>query len=476
MEVHMSEPIKNNENKVVLDGYRFTGRSVGAVSTRYSGRTQFLTMVTFEQVVKLFPKVDPAKPHDRNRKVDAKRAKAAGQYWLDNPSDWIFPPLIVTLDDDLSYEAFGGFDVGASDLDLQMVKLTLPPDFQEQAFLADGQHRTYGINHVYTACHEKLRVARKDLKVAKDSGASSEELQKFQQVIDAVTHDIARFENETIGVQIIANATEYLQKKWFNKMSDFQKAISRGESIRIDEDTNFTIAAKQIVSSHPLFAGEFPRDDEEIENPKVDLRKDNVARGSDAIYTLANIRDWIATIVLGPKLETSVENLNQRTSVDQIVAAANSFFDALVESVSYFKQIESETLLGAEFRKLNGFSSPTIIRGLAFAANAELLGSPSLESDGPINLEINDVGLSRFKKLLSNLVNELEYIDDPERIKPQKKKMKQNDWYATQLFREGATAPQSGFQDRARLGNMLTAWSEKGKIDFAPFVTKSESV
>ena len=468
----MSEPI-NNKNKVVLDGYRFTSRSVGAVSTRYSGRTQFLTMVTFEQVIKLFPKVDPARPHDRNRKVDAKRAKAAGQYWLENPNDWIFPPLIVTLDDDLSYEAVGEFEVPTSDLDLQMVKLTLPPDFQEQAFLADGQHRTYGINHIYTVCHENLKIARKDLKVAKDSGASSEELQKLQQVIDAITHDIARFEKETIGVQIIANATEYLQKKWFNTMSDFQKAISRGESIRIDEDTNFTIAAKQIVSSHPLFAGEFPRDDEEVENLKVDLRRDNVSRGSDAIYTLANIRDWVATIVLGSKLETSVENLNQRTSVDQIVAASSLFFDALVESVSYFKQLESETLLGAEFRKLNGFSSPTIIRGLALAANAELLGSPSLESDGTIDLEINDAGLSRFKKLLSNLVSELEYMDDPDRTKPQKKRMKQGEWYATQLFREGATAPQSGFQDRVRLGNMFTEWSEKGKIDFAPFVKTS---
>jgi hypothetical protein len=117
-------------------------------------------------------------------------------------------------------------------------------------------------------------------------------------------------------------------------------------------------------------------------------------------------------------------------------------------------------------RKLNGFSSPTIIRGLALAANAELLDSPSMESNDPIDLEVNDAGLARFKKLLSSLVSELEYIDDPERVKPQKKKMKQNDWYATQLFREGATAPQSGFQDRARLGNMLTEWSQKGKIDF----------
>ena len=75
--------------------------------------------------------------------------------------------------------------------------------------------------------------------------------------------------------------------------------------------------------------------------------------------------------------------------------------------------------------------------------------------------------------ILSSLVSELEYMDDPARTKPQKKRMKQGEWYATQLFREGATAPQSGFQDRARLGNMLTEWSEKGKIDFAPFVKTS---
>ena len=85
-------------------------------------------------------------------------------------------------------------------------------------------------------------------------------------------------------------------------------------------------------------------------------------------------------------------------------------------------------------------------------------------------------GLSRFKKLLNNLESELEYIDDPKRTKPQKKKMKQDNWYATQLFRDGATAPQSGFQDRSRLGNMLIDWSEKGKVDFTDFVVISGSV
>jgi hypothetical protein len=475
MEVLMSEPI-NNKNKVVLDGYRFTGRSVGAVSTRYSGRNQFLTMVTFEQVVRLFPKVDPAKPHDRNRKVDAKRAKAAGQYWLDHPNDWIFPPLILTLDDELSYESIEGFDVRTSDLDLQMVKLILPPDFEQQAFIADGQHRTYGMNQIYVERHAKLKEAREELRSARDSGASDNDLQRLQSVIDAVTHDISRFERETIGVQIIANANKSLQQEWFITMSDYQKPIGRGESVRMDEKTNLTNAAKQIVSSHSLFAGEFPRIDEETANPRVDERKDNVARGSGAIYSLANIRDWVATLVLGSKSETSVEKLDEITSVDQIVDLANAFFDALVESVPYFEQLDSATLQGAEFRKLNGFSSPTIIRGLALAANAELIGSPSLESGEPIDLEVNDAGLSRFKKLLSNLVSELEYIDDPARTKPQKKRMKQGDWYATQLFREGATAPQSGFQDRARLGNMLTEWSQKGKIDFAPFVKTSGSV
>jgi len=468
----MSEPI-NHKKKVVLDGYKFSARSVGAVSARYSGRNQFLTMVTFEQVVRLFPKVDPAKPHDRNRKVDAKRAKAAGQYWLDHPNDWIFPPIILTLDDELSFEAFEGFDVTTSGLDLQMVRLVLPPDFEQQAFIADGQHRTYGMNLIYVERHAKLREAREELRGARDSGASDNDLQRLQSVIDAITHDISRFERETIGVQIIANANKSLQQEWFITMSDYQKPIGRGESVRMDLKTNLTNAAKQIVSSHSLFAGEFPRIDAETPNARVDERRDNVVRGSGAIYSLANIRDWVATLVLGSKSEDSVGNLDEITSVDEIVDIANAFFDALVESVPYFAQLNSATLQGADFRKLNGFSSPTIIRGLALAANAELLGSPSMESTDPIDLEINDAGLARFKKLLSSLVSELEYMDDPARTKPQKKKMKQDEWYATQLFRAGATAPQSGFQDRARLGNMLIEWSQKGNIDFTPFVKTS---
>jgi len=469
----MSEPI-NNKNKVVLDGYRFTGRSVGAVSTRYSGRNQFLTMVTFEQVVKLFPKVDPKNPHDRNRKVDAKRAKAAGEYWRNNPTDWIFPPLILVLDDDLVFQSLEDADVRVPDnLNLQMVRLVLPPDFDQEAFIADGQHRCYGICYTYAQCHEELKDARDALRQARGSGASESDIRILQSKIDAITHDISRFETETIGVQIIANANKSLQQEWFITMSDYQKPIGRGESVRMDEKTNLTNAAKQIISSHSLFAGEFPRIDEETPNPRVDERKDNVARGSGAIYSLANIRDWVATLVLGSKSETSVDKLDELTSVDQIVDVANAFFDALVESVPYFEQLNSATLQGAEFRKLNGFSSPTIIRGLALAANAELLDSPSMESNDPIDLEVNDAGLSRFKKLLSSLVSELEYMDDPARTKPQKKRMKQGEWYATQLFREGATAPQSGFQDRARLGTMLTEWSQTGKIDFAPFVKTS---
>ena len=475
MEVHMSEPI-NNSKKVVLDGYRFTSRSVGAVSTRYSGRNQFFTAVTFEQVLKLFPKVKPDTPHERNRAIDVKRAKDAGKYWLDNPSDWIFPSLILTLDDDLVYEVADGFDVRTEGLDLQMVKLTLPRDFAEQAFLADGQHRSYGIEYIYDVCNERLRVAKKDLKTAKESGASSEEIQRLQEEIDAANHDIARFETETIGVQIIANANEALQKKWFGHMSKFQREIGRGEAFRIDNETSFSIAARQVVSTHPLLAGEFPRKDAEIENPRVDMRKDNVTRGSDAIFTLANVRDWIATLILGPKLETSVENLDQITTVDQIADVANVFFDALIESVSYFEQLKSATLSGKQFRQLSGFSSPTIIRGLALAANKELLGEPSFESLEPVDLMVDKDGLSRFKKLLNNLESELEYIDDPKRTKPQKKKMKQDNWYATQLFRDGATAPQSGFQDRSRLGNMLIDWSKKGKVDFTDFVVISGSV
>lgn len=471
----MSEPI-NNSKKVVLDGYRFSGKSVGAVSTRYSGRHTFFTAVTFEQVVRLFPKVSKDKPHERNRAIDVKRAKAAGQYWLDNPSDWIFPPLILTLDDDLNYEIADGFDVRSEGLDLQMVKITLPHDFAKQAFLADGQHRVFGIDHIFNECMEKLQEAKKNLKIAKESGERPELVTLFEAGVAGANAQILRFETETIGVQIITNANENLQKKWFGHMSHFQREISRGEGFRIDHETKLSIVARQVISNHPLLAGEFPRRDAEIENPRVNLRKDNVVRGSDSIYTLANIRDWIATLVLGSKLETSIGYLDEVLNIDQVTDLTNVFFNTLIESVSYFEKLKNATLLGKEFRQLTGFSSPTIIRGLALAANQELVKAPSFESADSVDLIIDENGLSRFKKLLVNLEPELEYIDDPKRTKPQKKKMKQDNWYASQLFRDGATAPQSGFQDRSRLGAMLIAWSEKGKIDFTNFVVTSESV
>lgn len=463
-----------DKNKLVLDGYRLTSKAVGAVSTKYAGRTQFLTMVTFEQIVHMFPKVDPAKPHDRNRRVDAKRAKAAGQYWLDHPTDWIFPPLILTLDEELEFQAVRDVEIAAPGLDLQLVRLSIPHDFAFEAFIADGQHRVYGINDAYARCHQALRDAKESFKQARDSGGPTSELEKLKLQVDSATRNISRFETETIGVQIIANANKELQQEWFITMSDFQKPIGRGESVRMDEKTNLTIATKHLVATHPLFAGDFPSDEGEEPQPRVDERKDNVSRASNSLYSLANLRDWIATLVLGSKSETSVPNLDELISVDEIVAAGKSFFDALTDSVHYFEKLENGSLRGSEFRKLNGFSSPTIIRGLALAANSELLGSPfeayPYEAGEFKGLIVDHAGLDRFKNLLASLTPELEYEDDPTRVKPQKKRMKQASWYATQLFREGATAPQSGFQDRARLGEMLRTWSSNGKIDFADFV------
>mgnify|MGYP006271569337 CR=1 FL=1 len=457
------------KNKVIIDGYRLSSKAVGAVSTKYAGRTQFLTMVTFEQIVHMFPKVDPAKPHDRNRRVDAKRARAAGQYWLDHPTDWIFPPLIVTLDEELEFHAIRDVEIAAPSLELQLVKLSIPHDFAYEAFIADGQHRVFGINDAYSRCHQALRDAKDEFKQARDSGASDSELEILKAKVDLASKNITRFETETIGVQIIANANKELQQEWFITMSDFQKPIGRGESVRMDEKTNLTIATKQLVASHPLFAGEFPRSEEDEPNPRVDERKDNVSRASDALYSLANLRDWIATLILGSKTETSVNNLDELVSIDEIVKIGATFFDTFTDSVSYFKKLVDGSLRGSEFRKINGFSSPTIIRGLALAANSELLGAP-FESDEFKGLVLDQAGVDRFKKLLTSLTSELEYEDDPTRIKPQKKRMKQANWYATQLFREGATAPQSGFQDRARLGEMFRKWSSDGKIDFADYM------
>jgi hypothetical protein len=110
-----------------------------------------------------------------------------------------------------------------------------------------------------------------------------------------------------------------------------------------------------------------------------------------------------------------------------------------------------------------------MIRALSSAFYEIVLGSPVMDPNTfKTDMQINTNGLDKFKKLLRLLTPEMEYVyrDNSRRVK--------QGWYNTTLFRDDAAAPQSGFQDRKKMVELLVRWAESGTI-FNPSKPEAEN-
>ena len=157
-------------------------------------------------------------------------------------------------------------------------------------------------------------------------------------------------------------------------------------------------------------------------------------------------------------------------SRDDVYNAAFTFFDVLVAEIPDFKKLVTENITGREFRDISLYSSPTMIRALSSAFYEIVLGSPVMDANTfKTDMQINTNGLDKFKKLLRLLTPEMEFVyrDNNRRVK--------QGWYKTTLFRDDAAAPQSGFQDRKKMVELLVKWAESGAV-FNPPKPEAENI
>jgi hypothetical protein len=114
---------------------------------------------------------------------------------------------------------------------------------------------------------------------------------------------------------------------------------------------------------------------------------------------------------------------------------------------------------GAQFRKDSLYASPTMLRALAGAYHS-LVIEPKKPSKGnpAVDLPHDLEGYEKFKQLLTNLNEYMDFTIQNGEVDIHPK------WRATTLFRESGLAPQSGFQDLAKLVELLTDWGRSGQV------------
>lgn len=445
----------NNETEngikatIVLDGYR-KERPVGAQGIKRSGRSVYIVALPLSLIRYVLPEVDPDKPIDRNRKVSKDRAQKAGQYYLDNPDSWIFPPLLVDTEGTLDFTSVTPIQTGEGLIEFG--KLEIPFSSRTDFYILDGQHRVCGINMALAGLEGKLKSEDIELKKLRANNASGLEIQAQEQAIEKTKERVARFGIDTITVEICTDVNQTMHQNWFVTIADTAKGINASERVRLDEINMTSTLAKEIADKHPLFKGQIKGED------RIEMRKNLAVRSKATIYSIANVRDWVRNIAFGVGgKETALQQ--KFMNRDDVYNAAHTFFDTLVSEIPDFKKLVTESIDGREFRDNSLYSSPTMIRALSSAFYEIVLGAPVMDPKTfKTDIQINTNGLDKFKKLLRSLTPEMDYV-----YKNNNRRVKSG-WYETTLFRGGAAAPQSGFQDRKKMVGLLVNWADSGRV------------
>jgi hypothetical protein len=286
------------------------------------------------------------------------------------------------------------------------------------------------------------------------------ELKKVNVQIQTLNALMERFRTDTVTVEIRTNTPKDLHKEWFVTIADNAKGINKSERARLDTINMSSLASKQICEKHALLAGIIGTNGQ----PRIDSRNNMAKRTSDTIYSLDNIRNVVKNIAFSAaKKETAKLERTMREKIDVVENETIKFFDALVLMVPEFTALakSNSTYTGNQFRKESLYASPTTLRALAGAYHELVFknGSNS-KTANTLDLNHNREGYIKFTTLLENL-NPYMSIEKYEQggevdIHPK--------WRQTTLFRESGLAPQSGFQDLAKMVQLLTEWGVLGEV------------
>ena len=415
-----------------------------------------------------FPAINPATPAPNNRVVDPSHGLEFAEYVEKNYDNWVEPGVLLHSPLNLSFKALYSqslpfaspsatdspiVETGFWEIEKDKIKSLLK--------WLEGQHRKYGL---------QTKIAENDSQISKLEGqlvtAPSTLLLETQLSQAKALRD--RFNTETIDFTIIYPVEDAVAAEWFVTIARKQRGMNRGERERMDSKTMTVLAAKSVIASHPLFAGNYSfRDPRGVS--RVLNRVAKVPTNSDAIFALPNITDIAKNIGFSYGKRVTVGKGAVEVQ-ESIVEMTTKFFDDLVAEAKYFGDlIPNSDFTGKEFREKTLYSSSTIVRALADVYHKIALNKVPLSKDdgGKVKdlqvLEINEIGRDLFRRLLRNLNPYMDYEVITEAggktyLGVNKK------WSDTMLFRPRAKSPGSAAQELSGLSELLTIWAKSGNV------------
>ena len=223
-------------------------RPIPLPATRYrqGGRTQYHVNLPLGQVTTLIKRPDPNRPLPGNRKVEARRGQAFGDYLRKN-HDWVSPAVIVRVPvHEVTFSEKVPFEDGTS-----WGVLEIGLDVLTEILLLDGQHRTLGIFIAIDDTNTRIRKLRETISGLKSQGGLEGEVARQERLLAKEMESRRRLHEEHISVDIV-EVNDKPAMQMFGDINNNAKGVNRDLSTVLDQRRAVNRIAMDLIDRHVL--------------------------------------------------------------------------------------------------------------------------------------------------------------------------------------------------------------------------------
>jgi hypothetical protein len=254
-------------------------------------------MMKISSLKDLMPEVKVGESIDTNREVNEKRVAELAEYYVRAGDRVVIPPILADTHLDFEFKKEGEIEVGVGNAANKIAVgiLQVPLAIDDAMIILDGQHRVAGLVKAYRETMSKLKNLRDEKGRLEDQESDPLQRERLRSVnTEIATNEAleARFNRDTVTVEIRTNTPRDLHKEWFVTIADNAKGINKSERARLDTINMSSLVAKKVCDKHILLSGNIG----DSGQPRVDFRNNMAKRSSDTIYSLDNVRNVVRTI------------------------------------------------------------------------------------------------------------------------------------------------------------------------------------
>ena len=406
---------------------------VEARNIKHGENVSHITSLSIENLLNTIEIPDPNKPFEDNRRVKIKHAREFGEYWENQITGWISPPIMLDTEKTLRTSKIEG----TSEI---LCRIEIPLSDVFKLKILDGQHRILGWHLKKMEINKRLEEANSNFNRAVFTNDTNLRI-RSKENIDHLEFLRKRMNSEHVGILIISGINRETHRQFFVDIAKNALGINKTVQSKFDVSSIVNRVTATIMESHELLVN------------RIDTESTKCSGDNENILSVVNLSDIVRHLGFG--INKRVTAKKERDYIDDdLYQISIIFFDLMLKNINVLKQIQGDVVNPRWLRENSLLGSGTIWRCLAGAFhNLCITDKLIFEEDFKKNKLIVD------KPMISKYEEFLIQLDSNANLPISKQ------WFATGYFpKKTSSGPTSRSQDLLGMVKLFESWIESGEL------------